>query len=195
MNGQWAGYSYVWKDEQTDAELVPAEGTDRVYQIRDPKLAGAGRKQTWHYPSRAECMVCHSRAANWVLGLTTLQMNKEHDYGGVRDNQLRTLEHLGVFRVSEAAHLDEIRDRVRRLRGTVAGGLGTSVEAVGRALPGGQAALGIFEDARRLLSGPLAHALEDTTRPLTAAEKWLRGRDGFTTLLPRGPSEYGRLVD
>ena len=58
------------------------------------------RKQTWHYPSRAECMVCHSRAANWVLGLTELQMNKVHDYGKVRDNQLRTLEHLGVLRVS-----------------------------------------------------------------------------------------------
>ncbi len=30
----------------------------------------ASRKQTWHYPSRTECMVCHSRAANWVLGLS-----------------------------------------------------------------------------------------------------------------------------
>ena len=39
------------------------------------------RKQNWHYPSRTECMVCHSRAANFVLGLTELQMNKDHDYG------------------------------------------------------------------------------------------------------------------
>jgi mono/diheme cytochrome c family protein len=45
-------------------------------------------------------MVCHSRAAGFVLGLTTLQMNRAHDYGGVRANQLRTLEHLGVFRVA-----------------------------------------------------------------------------------------------
>jgi len=42
-------------------------------------------------------MVCHSRAANFVLGLNTLQMNKVHNYGKVSDNQLRTLEHLGVF--------------------------------------------------------------------------------------------------
>jgi hypothetical protein len=47
-----------------------------------------------------ECMVCHSRAANFVLGLTELQMNKEHDYNGVRDNQLRVLEHLGCLRVN-----------------------------------------------------------------------------------------------
>ncbi len=45
-------------------------------------------------------MVCHSRAANFVLGLTELQMNKVHDYGGIRDNQLRVLEHLGVLRVN-----------------------------------------------------------------------------------------------
>src|SRR5262249_46350022 len=40
------------------------------------------------------------RAANFVLGLTELQLNKVHDYGGVRDNQLRVLEHLGVLRVN-----------------------------------------------------------------------------------------------
>ena len=39
------------------------------------------------------------RAADYVLGLNELQMNKERDYGNVRDNQLRTLEYLGVFRV------------------------------------------------------------------------------------------------
>ena len=57
------------------------------------------RKQVWRYPSRADCMVCHSRAANYVLGLNTLQLNREHDYGKVRDNQLRVLEHLGLLRV------------------------------------------------------------------------------------------------
>ena len=31
------------------------------------------------------------------LGVNTLQMNKDHDYGGVIANQLSTLEHLGVF--------------------------------------------------------------------------------------------------
>ena len=51
----------------------------------------------WRFPSRAECMTCHSRAANFVLGVTELQLTKVHDYGGVRDNQLRTLQHIGVF--------------------------------------------------------------------------------------------------
>jgi uncharacterized repeat protein (TIGR03806 family) len=94
---EWAGYSYAWNDDQTEGTLVGANGMDRDFTI---KTASGERKQTWHYPSRAECMVCHSRAANFVLGLTELQMNKVHDYGGVSDNQLRTLDHLGVFTVN-----------------------------------------------------------------------------------------------
>ena len=95
--GQWYGYSYLWNDEQTDAELVAAEGADRAYDVRDAKAPGGTRKQTWHYPSRTECMVCHSRAANFVLGLSAAQMNKVHDYGGARENQLKVLTDMGAF--------------------------------------------------------------------------------------------------
>jgi uncharacterized repeat protein (TIGR03806 family) len=101
QQGEWFGYSYRWNDAQTEGELVAAAGQDREYTIRvprSPEHPDGVRKQTWHYPSRVECMVCHSRAANYVLGVTEPQMDKEHDYGGVRDNQLRTLRHLGVLR-------------------------------------------------------------------------------------------------
>jgi glucose/arabinose dehydrogenase len=103
QKGEWFGYSYQWNDEQTEGVLVDGKGLDREFTIRVPPTADNPRglrKQTWHYPSRTECMVCHSRAANFVLGLTELQMNKEHDYGGIRDNQLRVLEHLGVLRIN-----------------------------------------------------------------------------------------------
>ncbi len=109
QDNEWVGYSYVWNADQTDAELVPAEGLDRDYEIRSPagtptrSVSEGIKRQTWHYPSRTECMVCHSRAAGFVLGLSTLQMNKEHDYGGVKDNQLRVLEHLGMLKVNYAA--------------------------------------------------------------------------------------------
>jgi mono/diheme cytochrome c family protein len=44
-------------------------------------------------------MFCHSRAANFVLGLTTQQMNREHQFQGGRiDNQLRTYAHIGIFK-------------------------------------------------------------------------------------------------
>jgi uncharacterized repeat protein (TIGR03806 family) len=97
----WRGFSYRWNQKQTDAELVPAAGVDLPYPVRD-RGSSEARVQTWHYPSRAECMVCHTRAAGFVLGLSTLQMNRVHDYGKVADNQLRTLDHLGMFRTSLA---------------------------------------------------------------------------------------------
>jgi glucose/arabinose dehydrogenase len=113
QEGEWFGYSYAWNEQQTEAVLVEAKGLNRDFRIgvpRSKQFPEGVRKQTWHFPSRTECMVCHSRAANWVLGLTELQLNKEHDYGGVRDNQLRTLEHLGVLRVNWA---DEARTALR----------------------------------------------------------------------------------
>ncbi len=94
---EWEGYSYVWNDEQTDAVLVGKDGLDRTYTQPDPRSRDGHRSQTWHFPSRAECMVCHTRAAGFVLGLTTGQLNRDYDYAGLIDNQLRALDHIGVF--------------------------------------------------------------------------------------------------
>jgi glucose/arabinose dehydrogenase/mono/diheme cytochrome c family protein len=113
QDGEWHGYSYAWNDEQTEATLVEARGTDREYTITanpSAQPASAKRKLSWHYPSRAECMVCHSRAANYVLGLTEVQFNKVHDYNGVKDNQLRVLESLGLLKVN---YWEETRSRLR----------------------------------------------------------------------------------
>jgi hypothetical protein len=115
QDGEWAGYSYAWNEDQTDGTLVSAKGNDRVFAIQGAK--GDKREQVWHYPSRAECMVCHSRAANFVLGLCTLQMNKENAYGGVTDNQLRTLEHLGILRVDWAGEARELLRDDAKARG------------------------------------------------------------------------------
>ena len=109
QGGEWYGYSYRWNDEQTEATLVEAQGADREFAIA-AQPASAQRKLNWHYPSRAECMVCHSRASNYVLGLTEVQFNKVHDYNGVKDNQLRVLESLGLFKVN---YWEETRNRLR----------------------------------------------------------------------------------
>lgn len=97
-NQVWYGYTYVWNDEQTDADLLEAQGLTRTYEIKDPKADGGIRKQEWRFPSRGECTLCHTMASRYQLGVNTLQMNKDHDYSGVIANQLATLEHLGVFK-------------------------------------------------------------------------------------------------
>ncbi len=84
----WAGYSYEWLDDQSDALLLPAGKT---------KVLPNG--QTWTYPHRAQCLQCHTAAAGFSLGPELPQLNGVHLYTatGRRANQLRTLEHIGVF--------------------------------------------------------------------------------------------------
>lgn len=94
----WNGYTYVWNDEQTDAELLEAKGADRVFTIKDAKAPGGVREQTWHFPSRAECALCHTMAAKYALGTSTAQMNREFRYpDGKSRNQLSYFSELGLF--------------------------------------------------------------------------------------------------
>jgi uncharacterized repeat protein (TIGR03806 family) len=98
QQGEWIGYSYRWNAEQTDAELVPADGAAEEFEVVDATEPGGRREQIWRFPARTECLVCHSRAAGFVLGFTPLQLDRDRDYGGgVVANQLRTLEHIGLF--------------------------------------------------------------------------------------------------
>ena len=114
QDDQWLGYTYRWNKDQTDAVLVESPGEDVTYEIKDPSASGGVRKQVWHYPSRTECMFCHSRAAGFVLGLTTQQMNRDHQFESGRiDNQLRTYSHIGIFKKplsKEAATLPQYPD-------------------------------------------------------------------------------------
>jgi len=86
----WQGYTYIWNDEQTDATLLEdPQGRDRTFTVRDPKRADEPRQQSWHFPSRIECITCHNMAAKYVVGMQTAQMN--------HGNQLRMFEQMGLF--------------------------------------------------------------------------------------------------
>lgn len=122
----WRGYTYVWNDDQTDAELLDASGLDRVYRIRDTQSPTGFREQTWHFPSRAECTLCHTMAAKYALGVNTLQLNRDHVYGHGSDqpviaNQLATFAHLGLFtkpmskRPEELPRIADYRDESQAL--------------------------------------------------------------------------------
>lgn len=109
QQGEWVGYSYAWNREQTEAHLVGSKGRDASVEVSS--VDGGKRWLDWRFPSRSECMVCHSRAANFVLGLSTLQMNRKHDYGGVTANQLEALHYLGVLK---PAWSDENKKSLRK---------------------------------------------------------------------------------
>jgi putative heme-binding domain-containing protein len=98
----WHGYTYRWNDEQTDATLVAGAGENRTLTVVDAQAPGGRRKQTYHYPSRAECITCHNPWAGYTLAFTPPQLNREHSYGSIVDNQLRTLAHAGLIHLERS---------------------------------------------------------------------------------------------
>ncbi|MEM7143754.1 MAG: PQQ-dependent sugar dehydrogenase [Verrucomicrobiota bacterium] len=88
--------TYRWREDQTEADLVPTGGTSGLVNFD-------GTSQQWFYPSRADCVACHNSSIGHVLGSSTRQLNGVLAYpGGVSDNQLRTWAHLGLFDVPPA---------------------------------------------------------------------------------------------
>ena len=97
QNGEWYGYSYAWNPEQTDAYLVESEGRDQVFELESRDSVHEPSQQTWRFPSRAECMVCHSRAQDFVLGLSVRQNNRSVIVDGKSKHQLEHFAKLGIF--------------------------------------------------------------------------------------------------
>jgi mono/diheme cytochrome c family protein len=86
-DGVWAGYTYRWNDQQTEANRVRGGAAADV----------AG--QTWMFPSEAQCLQCHTQGAGRSLGLEVAQLNGNLTYAatGRTANQLTTLDEIGVF--------------------------------------------------------------------------------------------------
>ena len=91
----WAGYTYRWNEAQTDAELLTT-GASEILTIRD--IQGRPRQQTWDYPSRTDCLQCHTAPVGYVLGLRTEQVTRKTNYGGQVLNQLDVWNRMNYFR-------------------------------------------------------------------------------------------------
>lgn len=99
------GLSYAWNEEQTDAEVVSAEGETRDYVIETPE---GPRTQRWSFPSRNACRACHTREAGHALSFHTPQLNRDFDYGETSANQLRALADAGYFSEDVAKAPEEL---------------------------------------------------------------------------------------
>lgn len=83
----WHGASYRWNEAGTDANLMTSSAA--------VPISG----QVWLYPSRGDCLRCHTKAASQVLGLSTAQLNLDHDVqgNGTVAAQITTFKQLGVL--------------------------------------------------------------------------------------------------
>ncbi len=89
------GLTYRWDETQSNATLVPEEGLNETLLI-DNGL-GEIREQTWRYPSRGECAVCHTPVAGHALSFNTPQLNRTGSIASQTGNQIELLSRLGYF--------------------------------------------------------------------------------------------------
>jgi uncharacterized repeat protein (TIGR03806 family) len=88
------GVTYKWRPDNSDADLLDSNLEENI----SIKTATGMRLQTWYYPSRADCLTCHTTNAGMVLGVKTRQLNRDLLFpSGVTDNELRAWNHAGLF--------------------------------------------------------------------------------------------------
>lgn len=80
FNGDgWGAYSYRWRDDGSDADLVAAEGADELLRVKDSRQPGGIRFQPWRFASRSECLRCHNTWCGTALGFQPEQLGSQLD--------------------------------------------------------------------------------------------------------------------
>lgn len=86
--GDWRAYTYAWRDDQSDADLVPADGAEK-------EIPDGTRKRVWQFQSRSQCMSCHSNQSEYALAFLPEQLNRPGHDGS---NQLVTFTESGAIK-------------------------------------------------------------------------------------------------
>jgi uncharacterized repeat protein (TIGR03806 family) len=97
-DGSWAGYTYQWNAQGTDATRVVGGLTTTV------------NGQTWDFPSEAQCLMCHTAAAGRSLGLETGQLNGDLTYPvtGRTANQVFTLNFIDTLTPAVSTPVEQL---------------------------------------------------------------------------------------
>jgi putative heme-binding domain-containing protein len=83
----WRGYTYAWRDDQQDADLVPADGDEREIRTGEQSLL-------WQFHSRTQCLLCHNNHTEYALAFVPEQLNRPDPH---RQNQLIALTEAGFL--------------------------------------------------------------------------------------------------
>ena len=93
-DGGYYGVTYRWNEQGTDAVLI-SKRENRKLQVTGTN--GKPRSQQWTFPSRSDCLTCHTPDAGSVLGPRSHQLAGNYGYPEGVANQLETWNQLGIF--------------------------------------------------------------------------------------------------
>ncbi len=84
----WRAYTFAWRDDQSDGDLVAAEGAEK-------EVGHGEHNRLWQIQSRSQCMSCHSNQSEYALAFLPEQLNRAGPDGR---NQLVALTEAGFIR-------------------------------------------------------------------------------------------------
>ena len=90
----WNGYSYLWRADQTEADLL----TGRTELMVETEFGA----QVWTIPSRSECDHCHIDRLGYALGLVQKQLDFEVPYEMGLMNQLDAMATIDLVTRDDA---------------------------------------------------------------------------------------------
>jgi uncharacterized repeat protein (TIGR03806 family) len=91
----WAAYTYIWNDAQDEANR---ERLGRVIPVTWIDETGTERSIDYVVPTQDQCQDCHRNFPNTgPLGPSSLQLNRDNDYGSGAVNQIDFMNERGLF--------------------------------------------------------------------------------------------------
>ena len=105
INDSSKGYSYQWNEEGSEAFLLTGSKTTTFVVETPADLSPGFFLQDYYFPSRNDCLSCHTKAAGRVLGIRASQLNRRMDNN---QNQLELLEKAGIFSKQLPNDLDKL---------------------------------------------------------------------------------------
>jgi len=86
LDSGWYGFTYVWDEAQTDAELKLGGGSVNVSWIH---ADGEKRTNEYQFPNANQCISCHSQDGKFLpLGPTARNLNRDFAFAHGSANQL-----------------------------------------------------------------------------------------------------------
>jgi cytochrome c553 len=105
---KWYLWSYHWRLDQTDADLVVDSGENATVRVYRNGTAQQPFMKKWRFPGVAQCAACHrvqGTGGRTVLAFFTAQLNKPLS-AEPTVNQLTRLFDLGILKMKSGARPD-----------------------------------------------------------------------------------------